>query len=277
MLTANLLGNFIESSDPKLVVRLGFTEARILESYLSNEEISAVTRVQAWTGAGVWPPTVKTAGVFARQYLDSLTSAHLIGVFEGMRVPNLLQTLGASNPKQKRTNASYFDPFHRINQESENWLTSVSNKRILIVHPMAKSIQLQRDRLNGLHRSLDFSPASVETFIPPMTNGLKVSLKSFDDHLKYSSQALREKIRNYKTSLLILGAGSYGVPLAKVGYSEGVTSLHIGGCLQLLFGIMGRRWAQFEEVKNQMTGQWLRALLESPPFGSFLIEKSTYW
>ena len=61
------------------------------------------------------------------------------------------------------------------------------------------------------------------------------------------SQALRETEAAidgaFPFDAALLGCGAYGLPLAAHVVSRGASAVYVGGGLQLLFGIQGRRWA----------------------------------
>ena len=42
--------------------------------------------------------------------------------------------------------------------------------------------------------------------------------------------------------IALIGCGAYGFPLAAYAKKTGHQAVHIGGSLQLLFGIKGKRW-----------------------------------
>lgn len=42
--------------------------------------------------------------------------------------------------------------------------------------------------------------------------------------------------------IVLLGCGAYGFPLAAYAKRRGKQAIHMGGSLQLLFGIKGKRW-----------------------------------
>jgi glycerol-3-phosphate dehydrogenase len=60
----------------------------------------------------------------------------------------------------------------------------------------------------------------------------------------------RSTKKDYDVALI--GCGAYGLPLASHVKRKGKQSIHLGGGLQLLFGIKGKRWDDNPEVKYKI-------------------------
>ena len=57
---------------------------------------------------------------------------------------------------------------------------------------------------------------------------------------------MENEIDKHDYEVCLIGCGAYGLPLAAHVKKQGKKAIHIGGALQLLFGIMGKRWIDFE-------------------------------
>ena len=60
--------------------------------------------------------------------------------------------------------------------------------------------------------------------------------------------------------VLIVGAGAYGLPLAAEAKRMGKVGIHIGGAIQILFGILGHRWEteHVEQFGPLFNDHWVR-------------------
>ena len=77
----------------------------------------------------------------------------------------------------------------------------------------------------------------------------------------------------------LIGAGAYGLPLAAHVKKLGKKAIHVGGGLQLLFGIKGSRWENdpgygLGEILNE---HWVKPLPEECPSHAKSIEGGCYW
>jgi hypothetical protein len=75
----------------------------------------------------------------------------------------------------------------------------------------------------------------------------------------------------------LLGCGAYGLPLAAAIADSGRVAVHVGGALQLLFGIRGRRWEASPRFEPLMNPSWVRPSLAETPSGADQVDGSCYW
>ncbi len=75
----------------------------------------------------------------------------------------------------------------------------------------------------------------------------------------------------------LVGCGAYGFPLAARLKRAGKQVVHMGGALQLLFGIRGKRWDDREDYQVLFNDAWQRPLEEERPAGAAKVENQCYW
>jgi hypothetical protein len=75
----------------------------------------------------------------------------------------------------------------------------------------------------------------------------------------------------------IIGAGSYGLPLAAAVKRMGLQAVHLGGATQLLFGIRGRRWDDLPAFQQLFTDAWVHPDEGTRPPRWREIEGGSYW
>ena len=104
------------------------------------------------------------------------------------------------------------------------------------------------------------------------------NFKDWFDALEYMKKEM-DKI-NYE--IVLIGCGAYGFPLAAHAKRMGKKAIHIGGSLQLFFGIKGKRW-ESEGYKNSQNDystlfndHWIRPSEETPRTAKD-VENSCYW
>ena len=77
--------------------------------------------------------------------------------------------------------------------------------------------------------------------------------------------------------MALLGCGAYGLPLAAAIKGMGRPVLQLGGALQLLFGIRGRRWEAMPPFAALMNEHWVRPLPEETPVAADKVDGGCYW
>jgi hypothetical protein len=267
----------LQVSKPYLVIRLGFTETKVLAASIQGKRYRTYLRYSAAVFAGIKSPSKRVLDGFAREYINAINEADAIGTWGSQALPEETDVL--RNVDAKQFPAAYLDPVsnHQFFFGSVSWLEYLRNKKVLVIHPFSLSISHQHQRLSEMHRTLRIPNFDLVTFTPPVTQGISTQSGTYLTHLSNAKQRLRDCIEKNKPDIALISAGAYGAPLAKFCHDSGISAIHMGGSLQLLFGIMGNRWRASEAVSDQVTTNWLLSPLEKPPRGKFLVEGGTYW
>jgi hypothetical protein len=83
--------------------------------------------------------------------------------------------------------------------------------------------------------------------------------------------------------IALIGCGAYGFPLAAHAKRTGHKAVHLGGALQLLFGIKGKRWdnINYNPEYNYKDGLfndfWIYPDSKTKPNNSQQVEGECYW
>jgi hypothetical protein len=75
--------------------------------------------------------------------------------------------------------------------------------------------------------------------------------------------------------LWFVSCGCYGLPLCDYLKSKGSRAVYLGGMLQLLFGLKGKRWDNRPEVQALVNSHWRYP--EERPENSTTVEGGCYW
>ena len=88
-------------------------------------------------------------------------------------------------------------------------------------------------------------------------------------------------MNNIDYDVALIGCGAYGLHLAAHAKRMGKKSVHLGGALQICFGIIGKRYEDPKHVNgfylNLFNEHWTRPMSEERPKNSHLVENSCYW
>ena len=153
------------------------------------------------------------------------------------------------------------------------WSEMLEGKDVLVVHPFAESIQRQyevnRERLFDNHAVLP-KFKSLQTIKAVQTiAGNTMGFKSWFDALEY----MEKEISSRNFDIALIGCGAYGFPLAAYVKSIGKKAVHIGGALQLYFGIKGKRW----DNRNMYNEYWISPSVDEKPTNLEKVENGCYW
>ena len=145
-----------------------------------------------------------------------------------------------------------------------------SNKKLGIVSFFADEMKEQYKKLSTLFPSkYDFSGIDIEFIKTENTCGSET--KSYSKTLK----KIKNKINNSNCDIYILSCGLYGLPLCDFIKTKNKSSLYIGGLLQMLFGLKGKRWDNRSDMNKFYNKNWKEP--ESKPNNWNKIENGCYW
>jgi hypothetical protein len=77
--------------------------------------------------------------------------------------------------------------------------------------------------------------------------------------------------------VMLIGAGASSLPLVAHARKNGKKAIHLGGPLQLLFGIKGGRWNNGDIGKHFYNEHWVNPSVEETPEKYKSIEGGCYW
>ena len=145
-----------------------------------------------------------------------------------------------------------------------------------MVTPFVDTIRLQLDRLR-LVWGYDLFPGVEFRFVRFPHSQLLVNDESCARPWFDILKEIQAEIDSISFDVGFVGAGAATLPLARHMKKIGRTGIAMGGALQLLFGIRGRRWDLDPRFSRYFNQYWIRPLdAETPPkFRS--IENGAYW
>lgn len=286
---AQLIYDKLVSDEPCMIARFGSVELYVMTNYLGvhNKERKIWSYIQGkeydWWWNNVFIEQMQTnAGFFP------LTVANIDRFCELMisDVP-LVDILGTWRPEER-----YFEEelknAYRVELELLNpyfsktpWTLALENKKVLVVHPFAASIESQYKRREFLfedQRILPLLDLKTIKAVQTMGGGNKYSYANWFEALDY----MKSEIDKTDYDICLLGCGAYGFPLAAHVKRAGKKSVHLGGSLQLLFGIKGNRWEDPSYNKQYnyaqlMNEHWVKPREEEKSQNTQIIENACYW
>ena len=159
--------------------------------------------------------------------------------------------------------------------QSDPWTMFLKGKKVLVIHPYAKSILNQYKKRELIFPDKQILPAmDLKTFKAVQTiENNKSEFETWFDALDY----MKNEIEKIDFDIALIGAGAYGLPLAADIKRMGKKAIHIGGTLQIYFGIRGLRWEKDPNFQNIINEHWVRPLPEEYPLRYKQMEGGAYW
>jgi hypothetical protein len=257
-----LIGN-----EPFLATKMGAIEQRVIFSKMARHSLDGI-RYLASAAAGITPSDDDTLDFFSEAYAISLSYVDIIGLMgEDIEDP-IISTFA---PAAIRSELRLLEPFYFESPWSEN----LAGKRVLVVHPFEESIKSQYSKRELLFKNKNVLPDfELLTIKAEQTNGGGVDgSKPFRESLSI----MLDKMSSIDYDVAIIGCGAYGLMLARHAKLSGKSVIHIGGGLQILFGIKGGRWDVHPDISPLYNEHWVRPLESEKPRNHMVVENGTYW
>ena len=169
---------------------------------------------------------------------------------------------------------SLLDPFW----SEKPWTMGLEGKKVLVVHPFQETIIEQYGNRDNLFARPILPEFKLETVKAIQSLGGYSSFSTWFDGLDY----MKRQIASKEFDVCLIGAGAYGLPLAAYVKDLGKQAIHVGGSLQLYFGIRGKRWESKDynkiyDYSGLMNDAWVRPLPSDFPKNFRDVENGCYW
>ena len=291
--TSKCISELLKQNMPFMVSRFGAVEINAIYNYKGVSSIKHNVfnyllgkEPQWWWNKGIMRCMKDNAGFFPNDSENLSKFGELI-----MRDIPLIDILISWQPKEL-----YFDNIlrnqyavHYVTIDSffadEPWSYYLQGKKVLVVNPFSEEIEFQyKNNRTKLFENKRILPAfNLIVYKSVQSIGGNSSYASWFDALN----KMENDISKIDFDVALLGCGAYGMPLAAYIKRMGKQAIHIGGSLQLLFGIKGSRWEdpmygyemhhtinKYSKLFNEF---WIRPYASSAVQNMDRVDNGCYW
>lgn len=284
----------LQSDTPCMIARYGSTELLCINNYLGIKTfrhniwnyITDKTPQFWWNRtcvsnmqhlSGFFPLTEQNLRRFAELMIEDSKQIDILGSWrlEERRLVNI--------QKVKAVQLLLLEPYHAVHP----WSRVLEGKKVLVVHPFTETIRHQyEEKRTLLFKNPEVLPKfHLETIQAVQSLGGKSSFETWFDALQY----MKDEIDKTDYDIALIGCGAYGFPLAAHVKRMGKKAVHLGGVLQMLFGIKGKRWTnpvcgmaalpfiRENYYNNLMNSYWVYPSDLERPQNADQVEGACYW
>lgn len=254
---SEMIYKLLSSDKPCMIARFGSTELSAITNYLGvNSKKHSVLKfikgeqpewwwnknimkqMQEWSG--FFPPTPENMQRFGELMINDTKEVDLLGSW----ILNENYIFPYIKSDCQKVWLIFLDPFWA----KKPWTIALKGKKVLVVHPFAKLIERQYNEKRGklfVNKNIlpEFELKTIEAV--QSLGGNSDVYKNWFEALK----SMQNQMDSVDYDICLLGCGAYGFPLAAHAKRMGKKAVHIGGSLQLLFGIIGNRWENPDYAK----------------------------
>jgi len=292
-IASKIILDLLQDDNPRMIARFGSVEMACLMNYFGVKgdtpkyidyikgnkfpwwwEIPIINNMHL--NAGFFPPTKAKVEQFCELMLEDIPIIDVLGSWLDQE-----KVLERELKNSNKVHLRLLEPFW-----SENpWTKALEGKKVLVVHPFENEIRQQyqkRDLLFKRNILPDFELKTVKAIISFANE--KTKFIDWFEALEY----MKAEIDKVDYDICLIGCGAYGFPLAAHVKRMGKKGFHLGGSLQLLFGIRGKRWEDpyygtknwgiaYGAYSSLMNENWIRPGEDVKPNGSEKVEGNCYW
>lgn len=271
----DLIRQALQNNVPFMAARFGGNEIRILSDVLFEKAggkcggISKRSRYKITNQAGFFPDDKEMIYRLAEVYLESSKAVDVLGVW------NMFLQAEISKrylPQAQLCELGTMEPYYYANP----WSKALEGKDVLVIHPFTDTIKKQYEKRDKLFTNDDILPEfklktvkAVQTIAGRQDNRYNSWFEALD--------SMYDAAMNEAFDVALIGCGAYGFPLAARIKASGKKAVHMGGALQILFGIKGKRWDNHEIISKMYNEYWVRPGENEKVSNSKVVEGSCYW
>lgn len=157
-----------------------------------------------------------------------------------------------------------------------SWTQALKNMKVLVVHPFSDLIEKQYCVRQNLFNNEILPEFDLIPYKAVQSIGGNDEYRDWCEAL----EKMEKDIANLEFDIALIGCGAYGMPLGAFIKTElKKKAIHMGGSLQILFGIKGARWegAPYNYDKYLYNEYWIRPGENLRPKGWQKVENGCYW
>lgn len=153
--------------------------------------------------------------------------------------------------------------------------TVLRGRKLLVITPFAEAVESQYAR-----RELVYSDDYLPEFELMTYKAVQTIAGNRDPRFENWFEALDfmcKEVTKIDFDIALVGCGAYSLPICSAIKRSGKSAIHMGGDVQLLFGIMGKRWEDNSFVQSMKNEYWIYPPKGDVPKNADKVEDACYW
>ena len=231
--------------------------------------------------AGIYNVTKENYKEYCSLCTEAIKRSAYLAAFQNTNINNIqvIQSYFTDKFKLNNVHSRILEPFYCILENDTPWSHCLKNKKILIVHPFIDSIKIQlKNNFRMFKDKHIFLPEQQFTFYKTYQT---LAGNHIHSSWKETYDIMCNDIKKLDFDIALLGCGGYGLPLCNYIYTNMKKSaIYVGGGLQLLFGVMGKRWENNEmwkKIIKENNTIFIKPSGDEIICNKKLVENACYW
>ena len=269
--------NLLESNEPFIISRVG-EEINICYEYLKLNKFNPVYLNKLSNNAGIYNVDPVNFKIFLNLYISCIKNSRYLACFKYL-VDAQMYFINKFN--LDILHSRVLEPFYICLQNEKPWSHYLIGKKVLIINPFVDSFKKQLQNNFQI-----FKDPNKKIFLDGQEFIFyKTYQTSAGNHIHKNwletCKLMTNDISKLDFDIALLGCGGYGLPLCEFIKSKmNKSAIYIGGGLQLLFGVMGKRWESnplLHKINRENNTKFIRPSNSEMISNQNKIEDGCYW
>ena len=277
-----IIETMMDKDTPYSVIRFGLYEYILCRQFLEiqnhlRKDYSDFIKYHINIDAGMFSNESCDMDEYARLILENLSFADVVAYWRNYPEKLVCGSFFDRKVKHIPVESLYPYPFLHPNK-FPSWQQKLKGKKVLVVSAFAKTVEKQYEK------RLEIWKEKVDEILPVfnLISFQAVQTCGAAEHEKYDNwrsafDDMLYEILHIDFDIALISCGSYGMPLALELKKAGRSAIQWGGCFQLWFGIMGKRWQNDEAVLSCINEAWTYPDESEVPPMAKLVGDGSYW
>lgn len=263
------------SGESLMVARYGYTEMFVMRTFQFKmwwNYKKAMKQLCLWSG--FFPERTELGNRFVDVMRKSGKQIDVLGAelepFEDYYI---------SHELKKDVKVTFLNELEPWKNPQQPWTSALKGKRVLVIHPFVETIKKQYKKRECLFPGTEILPEFELLTLKAVQTIAGQTDARFQNWFEALHYMYQEAIKQ-EFDVAIIGCGAYGLPLAAMLKEYGKQAIHLGGAVQILFGIRGKRWdrdEKYDYVRKFYTNEWVYPNDSERPEQSEKVEGGCYW
>ena len=270
--------DLISRNEPFMITRVGIgAETYISSQYKKTNKINNYLIQSLNNNNGIYALEKNKIKIWCEQYIKAIEESTALATWDKYVIQDqcILKPDGIPS-----IHTRVLEPFYLCSKNVKPWSHYLKGKKILIISPFVDSIRRQNE-------------ANFQIF----SDGKRIFLEDqeFVYYKAYNTSAgnhlhkdwaetfeiMCREVSKLDFDIALLGCGGYGLPLCRYIKSHMNKSvIYIGGGLQMIFGVMGKRWETtdyWKDVIQKHNPRFIRPCGDEILNNCHKVENACFW
>lgn len=275
----DFLIRLLEKEESFIISRLGIgAETYLSYNYLKNKRIDLNHLKFLDNNAGIYNVN-KSLTTYLNEYIDCIKNSCSLACFTNSILHEQKYFVDSFNLIS--IHSRILEPFYCCIDDVNPWSHYLYGKKVLVISPFIKSFQKQLSNNFQI-----FKNPEKKIFLDGQEF---IFYKSFQtsggNHLHKNwletFTIMCNDIKKLDFDIALLGCGGYGLPLCNfIKTKMNKSAIYVGGGLQLLFGVMGKRWENnpiWKKIIEENNTKFIKPSGDEIMQNNNKIEGGCYW